>query len=72
MPLGSVSPFRATGTVSLPTSNVSANAPLTGGGTSVVVTNPSNILTFIRVRSRSQRWSHRLTTCLFSRAAKSY
>ena len=48
MPLGSVSPFRPTGTVSLPTSNVSANAPLTGGGDSVVVTNPSNILTYIR------------------------
>ena len=48
MPLGSVSPFRPTGTISLSTSNVSANAPLAGGGDSVVVTNPSSILAYIR------------------------
>jgi hypothetical protein len=48
MPLGSVSPFRPTGTTSLSTSNVSANAPLAGGGDSVVVTNPSSTLAYVR------------------------
>jgi hypothetical protein len=48
MPLGSISPFRPTGTVSVSISNVSANAPLTGGGDSVVVTNPSTALAYIR------------------------
>jgi hypothetical protein len=48
MPLGSVSPFRPTGTISLSTSNVSANGPLAGGGDSVVVTNPSSTLAYIR------------------------
>lgn len=48
MPLGSVSPFRPTGTISLSTASVSANAPLAGGGDSVVVTNPSTALVFIR------------------------
>jgi hypothetical protein len=51
MPLGSVSPFRPTGTVSLSTGNVSANVPLSGGGDSVVVTNPSSNLTYIRFGS---------------------
>jgi hypothetical protein len=48
MPLGSISPFRPTGTVSVSINNVSANALLTGGGDSVVVTNPSNALAYIR------------------------
>jgi hypothetical protein len=48
MPLGSVSPFRPTGTISIATSNVSTNTPLAGGGDSVVVTNPSSALTYIR------------------------
>jgi hypothetical protein len=47
MPLGSIGPFRPTGTVSLSISNVSVNAPLVGGGDSVVVTNPSNALAYI-------------------------
>ncbi len=48
MPLGSVSPFRPTGTSSVSTSNVSANVPLAGGGDSVVVTNPSSRLAYVR------------------------
>ena len=48
MPLGSVSPFRPTGTIGLSTGSISVNAPLIGGGDSVVVTNPSAILAFIK------------------------
>jgi hypothetical protein len=51
MPLGSVSPFRPTGTVGLSASNVSANIRLTGGGDSVVVTNTASALAFIRFGS---------------------
>jgi hypothetical protein len=51
MPIGSVSPFRPTGTVSVPASSVSANARLSGGGDSVVVTNTSNGLAYIRFGS---------------------
>lgn len=51
MPLGSVSPFRATGTVSVPVSNVSSNAPLSGGGDLVVVTNTTTALGYIRFGS---------------------
>jgi hypothetical protein len=51
MPLGSVSPFRPTGTVSVSVSSVSANAPLSGGGDSVVVTNTTNALAYIRFGS---------------------
>ena len=44
MPLGSVSPFRPTGTVSVSVGNVSSNTPLSGGGDSVVVTNATTAL----------------------------
>jgi hypothetical protein len=51
MPIGSVSPFRPTGTVSVSTSSVSANARLSGGGDSVVVTNTSSALAYVRFGS---------------------
>ncbi|MDR3532823.1 MAG: hypothetical protein P4L90_19995 [Rhodopila sp.] len=51
MPLGSVSPFRPTGTVSVSAGNVSANVPLSGGGDSLVVTNTSNALAYIKFGS---------------------
>ena len=51
MPLGSVSPFRPTGTVSVSVSNVSANACLFGGGDFVVVTNATNALAYVRFGS---------------------
>ena len=51
MPLGSVSPFRPTGTVSVSVSNVSSNTPLSGGGDSIVVTNATTSLGFVRFGS---------------------
>jgi hypothetical protein len=51
MPLGSVSPFRPTGTVSVSVGSTSANAQLSGGGDSVVVTNTTNSLAYIRFGS---------------------
>ena len=51
MPLGSVSPFRPTGTVGVSVGNVSANAALSGGGDSVVVTNTTTGLAYIRFGS---------------------
>lgn len=51
MPLGSVSPFRSTGTISVSSGSVSTNAPLTGGGDSVVVTNTTSALAYIRFGS---------------------
>jgi hypothetical protein len=51
MPLGSVSPFRPTGTVSVSAGNVSSNTPLSGGGDSVVVTNPTTALAYVRFGS---------------------
>jgi hypothetical protein len=51
MPLGSVSPFRPTGTVSISSGIASTNVPLSGGGDSVVVTNTSGTLAFIRFGS---------------------
>jgi hypothetical protein len=51
MPLGSVSPFRPTGTVSISVSNVSSNTPLSGGGDSVVVTNATTALGYVRFGS---------------------
>jgi hypothetical protein len=50
MPIGSVSPFRPTGTASLAllTANVSANVLLAGGGDTVVVTNAANVLAYVR------------------------
>jgi hypothetical protein len=53
MPLGSVSPFRPTGTVSVSVGNVSSNVLLSGGGDSVVVTNPTTALAYIRFGSDS-------------------
>jgi hypothetical protein len=53
MPIGSVSPFRPTGTVSIAATNVSANISLSGGGDSVVVTNTSTVLVYIRFGSDS-------------------
>jgi hypothetical protein len=51
MPLGSVSPFRPTGTISVSVGSASANALLSGGGDSVVVTNTTSFLTYIRFGS---------------------
>lgn len=51
MPLGSVSPFRPTGTVSVSVGAASANVPLSGGGDSVVVTNTTTSLVYIRFGS---------------------
>jgi hypothetical protein len=51
MPIGSVSPFRPTGTISVSASSVSASARLSGGGDSVVVTNTSTGLAYIRFGS---------------------
>jgi hypothetical protein len=51
MPLGSVSPFRPTGTVSISVGGASANTPLSGGGDSVVVTNTTTGVAYIRFGS---------------------
>jgi|SRR4051794_38365701 hypothetical protein len=51
MPIGSVSPFRPTGTVSIAASTVSSNTRLTGGGDTVVVTNTSSALAYIKFSS---------------------
>lgn len=51
MPLGSVSPFRPTGTVSVSVGSVSANTLMAGGGDSVVVTNTSGFLSYVRFGS---------------------
>jgi hypothetical protein len=51
MPLGSVSPFRPTSTITVSVSSVSANAPLSGGGDSVVVTNTTSALAYVRFGS---------------------
>jgi hypothetical protein len=53
MPLGSVSPFRPTGTVSVPVGAASTSAALSGGGDSVVVTNTSTNLAYVRFGSDS-------------------
>lgn len=53
MPLGSISPFRSTGTVGVVGSSTSANTSLSGGGDSVVVTNVSNGLAYVRFGSDS-------------------
>lgn len=53
MPLGSVSPFRPTGTISVSVGSVSANTPLSGGGDSVVVTNITSALAYVRFGSNS-------------------
>jgi hypothetical protein len=51
MPIGSVSPFRPTGTVSLSANSVSANIRLSGGGDSIVVTNTSGGLAYVKFGS---------------------
>jgi hypothetical protein len=48
MAVGSITPFRPTGTVSLNASTSSAAAQLAGGGDSVVVTNTSSSLAYVR------------------------
>jgi hypothetical protein len=48
MAVGSITPFRPTGTVSLSAGTSSASVPLTGGGDSVVVTNTSASLAYVR------------------------
>ena len=48
MAIGSIMPFRPTGTVSLAASTASANAALAGGGDSVVVTNTTASLAYVR------------------------
>jgi hypothetical protein len=53
MPSGSISPFRPTGTVTVAAGSVSTNAPLAGGGDSVVVTNTSSVLGFIKFGSNA-------------------
>ncbi len=48
MAIGSVMPFRPTGTVSLSAGTTSASVTLAGGGDSVVVTNLASSLAYIR------------------------
>ena len=48
MAVGSVTPFRPTGTVALSTSTSPASIRLIGGGETVVVTNLSSSLAYIR------------------------
>ena len=48
MPIGSITPFRPTGTVSLNASTSSSAVALAGGGESVVVTNISTSLAYVR------------------------
>lgn len=51
MPLGSVSPFRPTGTVGVSVGSTSSNTALSGGGDSVVVTNATSALAYVRFGS---------------------
>ncbi len=48
MAIGSVTPFRPTGTVSLSAGTTSAAVQLSGGGESVVVTNATSSLAYVR------------------------
>jgi hypothetical protein len=48
MAVGSVTPFRPTGTVALSASTLSASIGLAGGGETVVVTNISGSLAYVR------------------------
>ena len=48
MPIGSVTPFRSTGTVSLAAGVTSVSIQLSGGGDSVVVTNTSGSVAYVR------------------------
>jgi hypothetical protein len=53
MPIGLISPFRPTGTVSIAASAVSSNTRLDGGGETVVVTNTSGVLGYVKFSSDS-------------------
>lgn len=48
MSTGLISPFRPTGTVALAAGAISANAALAGAGDTVVVTNASDAVAFVR------------------------
>jgi hypothetical protein len=48
MAIGSIMPFRPTGTVSLGATATSASVALSGGGDSIVVTNISASLAYVR------------------------
>jgi len=48
MAVGSVTPFRPTGTAPLTASTSSTSIPLAGGGETVVVTNTSAALAYVR------------------------
>ena len=48
MATGSVTPFRPTGTVSVSAGTTSTSVPLAGGGDSVVVTNITASLAYVR------------------------
>ena len=48
MAIGSIAPFRPTGTVSLSAGTASATVQLGGGGDSMVVTNSSASLAYVR------------------------
>lgn len=51
MASGSITPFRATGTASLNATTTSTSVTLTGGGDSIVVTNLSASLAYVRFGS---------------------
>ena len=48
MAIGSITPFRPTGTASLSAGTTSSNVALAGGGESVVVTNTAASLAYVR------------------------
>ncbi|MBE7157900.1 MAG: hypothetical protein INR62_05625 [Rhodospirillales bacterium] len=51
MPTGSIIPFRPIGTVSLTVDSASANVALASGGDSVVVTNATSAIVYVRLGS---------------------
>ena len=51
MAIGSITPFRPTGTVSLNTSTSPSTIALTGGGDTIVVTNATTSLAYVRFGS---------------------
>ncbi len=51
MSIGSTQPFRPAGTASLIAGSSSANVPLIGGGDTLLVTNASASVAFVRVGS---------------------
>jgi hypothetical protein len=51
MATGSIMPFRPTGTVMLAATATSSNLPLVGGGDSVVVTNTTAAIAYVRFGS---------------------